>query len=184
MISITDSAHLRAEQYQDAANVGRRFDLHKRFSINPYGWHRWVFDQLEAPDRARAFRDIKRVLRLGGTLYAASNGPGHLRKLFDLVLQFDPDRAADGRGGEGFGLVNGGDQLAKHFADVSLARYEDGLIITELDGLLGWAKSWAPAAYAPERLAELYAFLTNQFQAQAPLRVTKDSGIFTARNPR
>ena len=267
MIGITDSAHLRAEQYQDASNVGRRFDLHERFSINSYGWHRWVFDQIEVTDqsrvlelgcgpvylwtknidrippgwditlsdfspgmlrdartnlgahagrvrflaadahdlpfhhetfdlvianhmlyhvkdRDRAFRDIKRLLRTEGALCAASNGPGHLQELFDLALQFDPARASDGRGNEGFGLQNGGDQLARHFADVSLACYEDGLVITELDGLLGWAESWAPAAYGQERLAEFYAFLTDQFGARSPFRVTKNSGIFTARDPR
>src|SRR5206468_935801 len=33
------------------------------------------------PDRARAFAAIRRVLRPGGTFYAATNGPAHLREL-------------------------------------------------------------------------------------------------------
>ena len=266
MKDLTDSRYLQRDQYRTSANLDRRSDLHTRFSVNPYGWHNWVFDQLNLPDdaailelgcgpaylwaenthrlpagwsialtdfssgmigvartgvgssggqiryavsdataipfpestfdvvianhmlyhvleRDRAFRDVGRVLRPGGTLYAATNGPTHLRELFDLATRFDPDRAADGRGGEGFGLQNGGDQLARHFTDVSIVRYEDGLIVTELDGLLGWAESWAPAAYAPDRLDEFYAFLTNHFRANDPLRITKESGIFIARNP-
>jgi SAM-dependent methyltransferase len=37
------------EQYQTAANLNARIRLHQRFSTNPYGWHRWVFDQFHLP---------------------------------------------------------------------------------------------------------------------------------------
>ena len=47
-----------AEQYQDASNLDARAALHRRFSVNGVNWHRWVFDHLELPDRAR-------VLELG-----------------------------------------------------------------------------------------------------------------------
>lgn len=54
-----------AEQYKDSTNVEARIDLHKRFSINKYGWHPWVFDHLlDLPDRCR-------ILELGC-------GPGYL----------------------------------------------------------------------------------------------------------
>jgi ubiquinone/menaquinone biosynthesis C-methylase UbiE len=41
------------EQYRDSTNLTTRIDLHRRFSTNPYGWQRWVFDQLELPPRCR-----------------------------------------------------------------------------------------------------------------------------------
>jgi hypothetical protein len=34
------------EQYKTASNLNARIRLHQRFSTNPYGWHRWVFDQI------------------------------------------------------------------------------------------------------------------------------------------
>jgi ubiquinone/menaquinone biosynthesis C-methylase UbiE len=58
-----------AKQYQDDQNLNARIALHARFSTNPYGWHRWVFDHLTAlPERAR-------ILELGcgpGDLWAAN----------------------------------------------------------------------------------------------------------------
>lgn len=40
-------------QYQNATNLNTRIQLHQRFSINKYGWQRWVFDQLEFPPQCR-----------------------------------------------------------------------------------------------------------------------------------
>src|SRR5579884_2810231 len=37
-----------AEQYRDGANLTARVELHRRFSTNPQGWLRWVFERLAA----------------------------------------------------------------------------------------------------------------------------------------
>jgi SAM-dependent methyltransferase len=37
------------EQYRTPHNLDARIRLHERFSTNPYGWLRWVFDQFEFP---------------------------------------------------------------------------------------------------------------------------------------
>jgi len=53
------------KQYRNASNLKTRLGLHQRFSVNPYGWHRWVFDQLDLPH-------VCRILELGcgaGTLW-------------------------------------------------------------------------------------------------------------------
>lgn len=41
-----DRERLRCEQYASAGNLNARRALHARFSTNPYGWQRWVFDRL------------------------------------------------------------------------------------------------------------------------------------------
>jgi ubiquinone/menaquinone biosynthesis C-methylase UbiE len=56
--------HYLEEQYKDASNLDARIQLHRRFSVNHYGWHRWVFDHVELPARCR-------ILELGC-------GPGYL----------------------------------------------------------------------------------------------------------
>ncbi len=48
-----DHEYLVSQQYQDAANLSTRIQLHERFSTNPYGWFRWVFDQFDLSLSAR-----------------------------------------------------------------------------------------------------------------------------------
>jgi hypothetical protein len=60
---IIDAEYLRKE-YQNATNLNARIRLHQRFSLNPYGWMRWVLDQLDLPP-------LCRILELGC-------GPGSL----------------------------------------------------------------------------------------------------------
>lgn len=65
---MTERAHLREVQYRDDGNLNARIDLHRRFSVNPAVFSRWVFDQLDPPPDAR-------VLEVGcgpGILWAAN----------------------------------------------------------------------------------------------------------------
>ena len=62
-LPLTDRQFLK-KQYRDASNLNKRVQLHDLFSVNHYGWQRWVFDQLDLAPRSR-------ILELGC-------GPGHL----------------------------------------------------------------------------------------------------------
>lgn len=42
---ISNQDYLLKRQYKDAQNLTARASLHQRFSQNPYGWHRWEFEQ-------------------------------------------------------------------------------------------------------------------------------------------
>ncbi len=53
MLSLSDPNYVHC-QYANASNLNARLALHARFSTNPYGWFRWVFDRLlELPSQAR-----------------------------------------------------------------------------------------------------------------------------------
>ena len=58
MPDLPDSNYLKSEQYRDANRLKARIQLHQRFSTNPNGWFRWVFDQFDLP------ADIK-ILEIG-----------------------------------------------------------------------------------------------------------------------
>lgn len=47
MPDLPDENYLKLEQYKDANRLNARIQLHRRFSTNPYGWFRWVFDQFD-----------------------------------------------------------------------------------------------------------------------------------------
>jgi ubiquinone/menaquinone biosynthesis C-methylase UbiE len=46
---LSDQTYLLTQQYQTSTNLDARIALHERFSTNPQGWHRWVFDQFDLP---------------------------------------------------------------------------------------------------------------------------------------
>jgi len=46
MNQITDQNYLKEKQYKDSSKLEARISLHRRFGTNPYGWWRWVYDQL------------------------------------------------------------------------------------------------------------------------------------------
>ena len=52
MARLTDPDYL-ARQYGDARNLNARLRLHQRYSVNRYGWQRWLFDRLVLPAKAR-----------------------------------------------------------------------------------------------------------------------------------
>jgi ubiquinone/menaquinone biosynthesis C-methylase UbiE len=61
--ALNDPRYLAA-QYRDSSNLAARMDIHRRFSLNQYGWHPWIFDHFKLPSRCR-------ILELGC-------GPGYL----------------------------------------------------------------------------------------------------------
>lgn len=253
---------LRA-QYGDAGNLDARIALHARYSTNPYGFYRWVLDQIAAPagaavldagcgsarlwsgnaaripagwritladfspgmlrdarrtvaglrpqfallnanlqdlpladgaadvvianhmlyhvpDRPRAYAEIRRVLRPGGLLVAATNGRSTMHEYDQLVARFTPDPAARSfQPAESFSLETGGAELAAQFDSVELRRYEDALEVPEAAPLVAYAAS--SGRMAPDQLAAMGDFLAAEIAERGPFRITKDVGLFLAR---
>ncbi len=54
MSKFTDQQYLKSDQYRDSSNLDARVMIHQRFSTNPYGWFKWVFDRLtQLPENAK-----------------------------------------------------------------------------------------------------------------------------------
>lgn len=64
MAEYPDRASVGIDQYRDTGNLNARIRLHESYSVNHYGWQRWVFDHLALPVECR-------VLEIGC-------GPGNL----------------------------------------------------------------------------------------------------------
>jgi ubiquinone/menaquinone biosynthesis C-methylase UbiE len=80
MQSFTDPTYLRKDQYGDAHHLDARVALHTLYSTNPYGWQRWLFEQLPLTSR-------QRVLELGcGPGYLWSQNVERLPANLDLML--------------------------------------------------------------------------------------------------
>ncbi len=132
------------------------------------------------PDRSKALAEMRRVLTPDGRLYASTIGEQHLREIGDWMRRLY-HRASWHAAGQEFTLENGAAQLAEHFAFVTLRRYEDGLLVTEVEPVLDYLRSGrAKDALTDERLQPLRALLEQELAAQGAIRITKDSGLFVA----
>lgn len=138
------------------------------------------------PDQTKAFSEIRRVLRPGGRFYASTVGRTHLRELRELMGRFDSN--AEPWGGRppasgSFRLENGLDQILQWFSRVTLHRYEDALVITEVDPLVAYVLSTATYSTLMgmgEKRAEFTQFVEQELALHGAICVTKDSGIFEA----
>lgn len=137
------------------------------------------------PGIDKALSEICRVLRPGAPLYASTVGRGHMRGLRELALQFLGDASPPPETPAlPFLLENGGEQLAHWFSSVRCERYEDGLVVTEAEPLVAYLLSsmvWAPLL--DDRRAALTAYVEAEIARQGAIRISKDSGLFTAHRP-
>lgn len=149
------------------------------------------------PDMAKAVREIARVLKPGGILYAATNGLGHLRELGDLIRLFRPDYAGMGDSirafrpdcaGIGqqvrrFSLETAPEVLQAAFGEIEVRRYNSDLEITEAEPLINYVHSmWE--VFEPgdqERWLRLEEHIRQIFQKQGRFHIAKSAGLVIAR---
>ncbi len=94
------------------------------------------------PDIGKALLEIQRVLKPAGRFYASTVGQRHLQELSDLVIRFDSQLAAWGSiPADLFTLENGFAVLNSYFSEISLHRYIDFLIVTEVGPLVDYILS-------------------------------------------
>jgi ubiquinone/menaquinone biosynthesis C-methylase UbiE len=160
------------------------------------------------PHLDRAVGELRRVLRPGGTLLAATNGRATMPELRALVAQASAAAgvpatvqaaragAEDRSPGAYFGLENGAEPLRRHFAEVRLERYPDELRVTAAEPIVAYVASlWsldaateaAAAAHADRAalrarvLEQLGALADARIAAEGCVRITKETGAFVAR---
>jgi SAM-dependent methyltransferase len=132
------------------------------------------------PDRSRALQEIRRVLKPGGHFYCATNGHAHLKELHALMRRFDPTTnfGWGKTSAEMFSLEDGA-ELSPYFSDITLRRYEDGLIVTEVEPLVNYIFSMTTAkGIIDQHRAELTRFIENELAKTGSIRITKDAGLF------
>ena len=94
------------------------------------------------PDMDRAVAEMRRVLKPGGRLIAATNGWGHMRQLNELLEANRPaDPVAHRSQVRRFALENGSEILKQSFPNVEVHIYEDHLHVTQVEPVLDYILS-------------------------------------------
>jgi len=134
------------------------------------------------PDRARALRDIRRVLTPTGALYATTTGRAYMRELQETAWRIlGVSRRATSA--ELFGLETGWEQLRAVFPRVETRRYETSLRVTETQPLLDYFLSMKPlVSPPPDRLSALREHFEGIISRQGEIALPVDMGMLIARN--
>ncbi|WP_254543524.1 class I SAM-dependent methyltransferase [Halomarina pelagica] len=127
------------------------------------------------PDRERALREVRRVLAPDGALYAATNGEGNVRAIYDVMESVADDSLPRV---SGFSLEDGGDQLRAVFDRVDRRRYDDSLAVTDVDALVRYALS--RDEFDADDAPALREAFREGFEGGV-FRAEKDVGVFVAR---
>jgi SAM-dependent methyltransferase len=136
------------------------------------------------PDPARAVAECARVLRPDGVLMAATNGPRHLRELWEVRAEVFGGPPTSGHT-DIFGSVSGRPILEEIFADVEWRAYEDTLRCTDPDDAVAFLTSSSPGEDASaQELQDLRQAVGRRFDEGAGVfSISKESGVFLAHRP-
>ncbi len=135
--------------------------------------------------RGLAIANISRVLCSGGRLVCATNGPGHMRDLDELLAEFEPAYRGMHAMSSSFNLENGEEQLRPHFALVELVMYPSDLWVTDAAQLAAYAYSTplVKATISRARQQDMMDFFQQRIAQDGGIAIRKQTGLFLASKP-
>ena len=137
-------------------------------------------------DLQQGLRELRRVLRPGGLLFAMTNGEEHMAQLHDLVSLYDGgtqvmwDRASQ------FRLQNGRDVLQPLFDEVERIDYDSALEVTEVEPLIDYIASMNSlggqrSVFVGQHGDAIRQRVRDAIEQHGSYRIDKQSGLFVAR---
>jgi len=91
------------------------------------------------PDRKQALKEMRRVLKNDGVLFAATLGKNHMREMWDLLERMGNVKRYSVT--SAFTLENGTEQLREFFPRVELSHYPDNLRVTDVSAMMAYIRS-------------------------------------------
>lgn len=131
------------------------------------------------PNLPQAISEVRRVLKSGGTFYAATNGNGGIRAfLRSAFRQVDPTQNVFSEG-LSFSLQNGSGVLRPYFSHVRRTDYEDSLRVTVTEDLMEWIRSTMAAKSLDEKsFQRLTGYFEEIRKKEGAILIPKEAGLF------
>ncbi|WP_261807992.1 class I SAM-dependent methyltransferase [Paenibacillus sp. N3.4] len=136
------------------------------------------------PDIPKAISEIYRVMKPDANFYASTMSKKHLQEIEQIVTSFDPSIKVLDPIMERFEFGNGDDILSACFSEIKLIRYEDHMIVNDIQPLLNYMTSTpmnARSILIGSKLDKFRTFLHQILERDGVIHITKDSGFFNAK---
>ncbi len=129
------------------------------------------------PDRVQAIGELSRVLKPAGHLFATTVGQNHLWELHKWLEHAHIDKSFE-EFSRSFTLENGLEQLKSFFSKVTMSRYEDNLVVTEVEPIMSYIRSSIRASeLAEDSILEIERNLEKELKENGSIFIRKDSGL-------
>jgi len=134
------------------------------------------------PDLDKGLSEIRRVLRIGGTLYCTTIGKRHLAELGESLSRIDKriefNRSAHGK----FTMQSGPSILARYLSQIEVREYEDSLEVTNAEDLIKYVMSSVGISNVGtylegEGLGILRENLLEEIRRKGCIKISKESGM-------
>ena len=134
-------------------------------------------------DASKAISEIRRVLKPGGTLMAATNGAGHMQEILHSVSKIEPGALENPASlffrNLPFTLENGAEQLAPVFSSIARVEYEDSIEVDQVQPVMDYILSGIDnSLVTPEAIQAATAALQAELDQNGKIRISKKSGCF------
>ncbi|MCD7839143.1 MAG: class I SAM-dependent methyltransferase, partial [Erysipelotrichaceae bacterium] len=130
-------------------------------------------------DISQALKEIKRVLKPDGKLYASTYGIKHMKEITELVKEFDPKITLSNVAlYDVFGLENGYGILHQYFNHIENIHYDDYLLVDNAQDIIQYILSCHgnQSEYILKDYPKFEKYVSRKMKK--PMHITKDAGLF------
>ena len=129
------------------------------------------------PDLQKGLREVKRVMKEGGTFYCATYGENGM---MEYIYSLFPDLPVRNRVNANFTLQNGEEKLRPVFSDVRRLMYEDSLAVTNVEDMVDYIFSLTGMTDLRKLSVSEVRSVLEKNMRNGILHVPKEYGMFIA----